>query len=102
MTREFIKKEFADLSPEEITKLNLGETMFELHPSSEAPSGMRGRIAVFEMFTVDKDVQQVILKSPTEPELYKVTRAKGMLTMREDAMVKALKGEVSMQEVFGL
>jgi type IV pilus assembly protein PilB len=102
VTREMIKKEFADLSPEEIARMNIGDKMYEVHPSSEAPSGTSGRIAVFEMFTVDKEVQQVILKSPTEPDLYKITRAKGMLTMREDALLKALNGEIMMQEVFGL
>lgn len=101
-TREFIQKEFADLSPERVAALKIPETMYEIRPSSEAPSGTHGRIAVFEMFSIDKDIQQVILKNPTEPELYKATRARGMLTMREDALMKALRGEVTMQEVFGL
>jgi len=102
ITREFMKKEFADLTPEEVAKLDIPQKMFEMRPSSEAPSGTRGRIAVFEMFMVDREIQQVILKTPTEPELYKVTRAKGMLTMREDALLKALHGEIMMQEVYGL
>ncbi len=102
VTKEMIKKEFADFNPEEVAKLNIGDKMYEIRPSSEAPSGTRGRIAVFEMFAVDRDIQEVILKNPTEPELYKITRAKGMLTMREDALLKALKGEVVMEEVYGL
>lgn len=101
-TREFIQKELADLAPEIRAKLPIGDKMYEVRPSSEAPSGTLGRIAVFEMFLVDKEIQQVILKTPTEPELYKITRAKGMLTMREDALMKSLQGEVPMQEVFGL
>lgn len=102
ITKEFIKKEFADFSPEEFAKLNIPDKMFEVRPSSQSPSGLSGRVAVFEMFPVDREIQQVILKTPTEPELYKITRAKGMLTMREDALLKALRGESSMQEVFGL
>ena len=102
VTKEFISKEFVDLSLDEIAQLHISDKMYEVRPSSEAPSGMIGRIAVFEMFSVDKEIQQVILKTPTEPELYKVTRAKGMLTMREDALLKALNGQVAMQEVFGL
>jgi type IV pilus assembly protein PilB len=101
-TREFMKKEFADLTPDEVTKLNIPDHMFEIHPSSESPSGLSGRVAVFEMFAVDRDLQEIILKNPTEPELYKATRAKGMLTMREDALLKALHGEIPIQEVFGL
>ena len=76
--------------------------MIEMRPSSEVPSGTRGRMPVFEMFLVDREIQEVILKNPVEPELYKQVRSKGMLTLREDALLKALKGYVPLQEVYGL
>jgi len=101
ITQEFIKKEFADLDPKYLEELNLPKTMFEVKPSNEAPNGTRGRIAIFEMFPIDRDIQQVILKNPTEPELYKITRSKGMLTLKEDALLKALEGEIMIQEVYG-
>jgi type IV pilus assembly protein PilB len=101
-TKEFIDKEFIDYPPELKAKLGIGNTMYEVRPSSEAPSGTKGRIAVVEMFSVDRDLQQIILKTPTEPEIYKAVRARGMLTMKEDALLKALQGKVPMQEVFGL
>lgn len=101
-TRAFIDQEFADLDPKYKEQLALPATMFEVRPSSEAPSMTRGRIAVFEMFAVDKDIQQIILKNPVDTEIYKVCRAKGMITLREDALLKALKGDVMMQEVYGL
>lgn len=101
-TKEFIDKEFADLDPKTKEKLGIGNKMFEIRPSSEAPSGTRGRIAVFEMFNVDREMQQVILKNPTEPEIYKLARSKGMISLKEDGILKALKGEVDMKEVYGL
>lgn len=101
ITREFIKKEFVDLDPTYLQQLALPDTMYEVKPSNEAPSGTRGRIAIFEMFPIDREIQQVILKNPTEPELYKITRAKGMLTLKEDALLKALQGEIMLQEVYG-
>ncbi len=102
VTRELIRKEFADMDPAEVAKLNISnDTMYEVKPSSESPSGMKGRMPVFEMFAVDKDVEQAIIKNPTEPELYKVVRAKGMRTIKEDAILKALKGDIAMQDVFG-
>ncbi len=101
ITREFIKKEFADLDPKYLEELALPETMYAINPTSEAPNGTRGRIAIFEMFPIDRDIQQVILKSPTEPDLYKITRAQGMLTLKEDALLKALQGEIMIQEVYG-
>jgi len=101
ITKEFIKKEFADLDPKYLEELNLPDTMYDVKPSNEAPNGTRGRIAIFEMFPIDHAVQQVILQNPTEPELYKITRSKGMLTLKEDALLKALQGEIMLQEVYG-
>jgi type II secretory ATPase GspE/PulE/Tfp pilus assembly ATPase PilB-like protein len=61
---------------------------------------MRGRVAIFEMFQIDRDIQELILKNPVEPELYKLCRSKGMLTLREDALMKALNGDITIQEVY--
>ncbi len=74
--------------------------MYTTVPSSECPSGTRGRVAVFEMFKVDKEMEAVILKNPTEDAIYKVARSKGMLTMREDAMIKAIEGLIPFKEVY--
>lgn len=101
ITKEFITKQFADLDPKYLAELGLPDSMYEVRPTATAPNGTKGRIAVFEMFEVDKEIQEVILKSPTEIDLYKVTRQKGMLTLKEDALIKALGGEITMQEVYG-
>jgi type II secretory ATPase GspE/PulE/Tfp pilus assembly ATPase PilB-like protein len=53
------------------------------------------------MFGVDKDIQELILKNPGEQEIYRLCRSKGMLTLKEDALLKALHGEILMQEVYG-
>lgn len=102
VTKEFIKQEFKDISPERLASLNIGENMFEIHPSPELPSGTRGRVAIFEMFVVDRDIQNLILKNPGESELYKMCREKGMITLREDALLKALEGKIMIQEAYGL
>lgn len=102
-TRIMIEKQFADLPKEYKDKLNIKDTMYQMEPSSDCPSGTRGRSAVFEMFAVDKEMQTVILKNPVEQEIYKVARQKGMLTMKEDALMKNLKdGEIPIQEVYAL
>jgi type IV pilus assembly protein PilB len=74
--------------------------MYDTVPSGECPSGTRGRIAIFEMFMVDREMQNVILKSPTNGEIYKVARKKGMLMMKEDAMLKSLQGVIPFTEVY--
>lgn len=95
-----IENEMKDLPEEFKKKINIGEDMYETVPSSECPSGTKGRVAIFEMFKIDKEVQQVILKSPTDAEIYKIARKNGMLTMKEDAMLKAIAGVIPYNEVY--
>jgi type IV pilus assembly protein PilB len=101
-TKEYIEKQFSDLPADIRAKLTIGDSMYEVKGSSEAPNGTRGRIAAFEMFAIDKDIQNIILKNPVENEIYKICRAKGMITLREDALLKSLEGKVVMQDVYGL
>lgn len=95
-----IEEEIKDL-PEQFKKnIVIGEDMYDMVPSPECPSGTKGRIAICEMFKVDNDMQQVILKNPTNTEIYKVARQKGMLTMKEDAMIKSINGIIPFTEVY--
>ncbi len=99
-TKTMIDKEFADLPEEYKSKLNIGNTIFEAVPSPECPSGTRGRMPVFEMYKVDKEMQNIILKNPVEQEIAKLARSRGMLTIREDAILKSIRGEIPFQEVY--
>ncbi len=74
-------------------------TVKEIAPTPECPNGTRGRTAVFEMFEIDKEIEKAILTNPTELEIFKAVRQKGMLTMREDAMLRAFRGELPFEEV---
>ena len=95
-----IEEQTKDL-PEEFKKdIEIKKDMYETVPSSDCPSGTRGRVAVFEMFKIDKEMQGVILKSPTNEDIYKSARNKGMLLMREDAMLKAVEGVIPFTEVY--
>ncbi|MBU0999170.1 GspE/PulE family protein [Patescibacteria group bacterium] len=96
--RKQIEEQTKDL-PDEF-KLKIGDKMYDTVPSPDCPSGTRGRIAIFEMFKIDKEMQAVILKNPTNAAIYKLARSKGMLMMREDAMLKFLQGIIPYTEVY--
>ncbi|MFA6397735.1 MAG: GspE/PulE family protein [Candidatus Paceibacterota bacterium] len=98
--KSMFEKQFADLPEEYKSKINIGEQIYEAKPSAECPTGTKERIAIFEMFKIDKEMQNVILKTPNEGEIYKVARKKGMITMKEDAILKAINGEIPYQEVY--
>ncbi|HEY4494035.1 MAG TPA: type II/IV secretion system protein [Candidatus Paceibacterota bacterium] len=99
-TKKQIEDQLKDLPQEFRKQLPIKNEMYDVVPSAECPSGTRGRIAVFEMFKVDKDMQSVILKNPVNSEIYKMARSKGMLMMREDAMLKAVTGVIPFKEVY--
>ena len=94
-----IQKEFESLPAEFKKKLNLERPLNEAIPTAECTTGMRGRQAVFEMFSVDQDIEKIILSEPTEPKLWEAARKKGMITMREDAILKCMDGTVPFQEI---
>jgi len=95
-----IENQLKDLPPEFRKEIQIKNEMYDTVPSSECPTGTRGRIAVFEMFKVDKEMQGVILKNPVDSEIYRVARKNGMLTMKEDALLKAVNGVIPYKEVY--
>ncbi len=97
-----IDKQFEDL-PEKYKKdIPFSKEVYEAAPTSDCPTGMRGRVAVMEVLEVDKEMEAFILKNPTEIEIAKLARSKGMLTMREDAYIKAFQRQIPYQEVLSL
>lgn len=99
-TRIMLDKRFADLPEEFKSKIDLKDHVYEAMPSAKCPSGMLGRVPVFEMFKIDKEMEEIILKKPNEQEIYKLARSRGMLTIREDAIVKSMDGLIPFQEIY--
>ncbi len=95
----FLEREFADLPDEYRKTLPPFKEFYHASPTSECPNGTRGRTAVFEILRMNKKLEEVILKNPVDEKIHEVARAGGMFTMREDAIVKALSGEIPFEEV---
>ena len=85
-----IDKQFNDLPRKYIDEIEFTDKVYKATETKDCPNGTRGRIPIFEVFEMDKDIETAILKSATELEIAKVVRAKGMLTMKEDAIIKAM------------
>lgn len=95
-----VDRQFADYPDAYKKVLPMTNSFYEAEGSSDCPGGTRGRMAVFEVVKIDTEMQKVILTNPVEPELYKVARAKGFLTMREDALLKCMQGSIPFQEIY--
>ncbi|TSC77964.1 MAG: Uncharacterized protein G01um101424_98 [Parcubacteria group bacterium Gr01-1014_24] len=61
--------------------------------------GYSGRIGVFEAIKTDEAIEKIMPENPSEREIKKVASQQGILSMRQDGMVKILKGITSLEEV---
>jgi type IV pilus assembly protein PilB len=62
--------------------------------------GEKGRIGIFEMLKMTPELEKAILEDPSESNIAIEAKRQGMITMRQDAMIKALQGLISVEEVF--
>jgi len=100
--KEMVKGQFGDLNPQVLANLPFTENFHSPKPSTSSRTGMEGRVAVFEMLEVDKEIEKAILKKADENEIFKLARARGMLTLKEDALLKSMQGVVPFRESMGL
>jgi type IV pilus assembly protein PilB len=97
--RMLIEKEFADLPEQYRRGLPPLKEFYHAMPTEDCPLGVRGRTAVYEILRMNKKLEQILLKEPIEERVYAAAREDGMLTMREDAIMRALAGEIPFEEV---
>ncbi|MDI6591700.1 MAG: GspE/PulE family protein [Patescibacteria group bacterium] len=62
-------------------------------------TGYRGRIGIFEAFLVDEEMEKFILKNPSIAALRQKAIEKGMITMKQDGLIKVLEGITTIEEV---
>jgi len=62
-------------------------------------TGYNGRIGIFEAIKTDEAIEKIIPENPSEREIKKVASKQGILSMRQDGIVKILNGITSFEEV---
>lgn len=62
-------------------------------------TGYKGRIGIFEAILIDESVENVMKENPSETEIQKATTHQGLLDMKQDGIIKVLKGITSLNEL---
>ena len=97
--RMMIDKEFETLPSRFHHKIPTSNTVMHPEPSPGCASGTKGRVAVMEVLEIDNDIQELILKGGSEEEMFLVGRKNGFVSMKEDAIIKALNHVIPYEEV---
>ena len=62
-------------------------------------TGYKGRIGIFEAIKTDEAIEKIMPENPSEREIKKVASMQGILSIRQDGLVKMLSGITSYEEV---
>ena len=99
---KLVENQFVDLPSLYKDKLNINRPMNNAKPTADNPTGMKGRVPVLEILEVEKDLQKAIIDKKSEEDIWKIARNKGMITMKEDAMMKSMDGIIPFVEIGNL
>ena len=62
-------------------------------------SGYSGRIGLFEVLVMTDELSDIILQTPSEANIAKEGIRQGMITLRQDGVLKAINGITTIEEV---
>ncbi|MBI5139808.1 type II/IV secretion system protein [Candidatus Nomurabacteria bacterium] len=62
-------------------------------------TGYKGRIGIFEAIKTDVELEKIMPENPSEREIREIAKKQGILSMRQDGVIKILKGTTSIKEV---
>jgi type IV pilus assembly protein PilB len=62
-------------------------------------TGFKGRTGIYEAVLTDENVENVVIQNPSEREINKASESQGLLTMKQDGIIKILSGVTSLDEL---
>lgn len=100
--KQLIENELAEIPDDQKSGLNLknGIKIFSSKGCGKCKqSGFIGRIGIYEIFQMTAGIEAIISAEVTEGEIEKEARKQKMITMKQDAILKALQGMTTIEEV---
>lgn len=95
-----IQEELSTISPN--TKIKIPEKIDCIWEAKGCPKcnlGYKGRIGIFEFFTISPKIERLIMDMAPSSEISKAAKEEGMITMRQDGLLKSLEGITTIAEV---
>ena len=62
-------------------------------------TGYKGRIGIYEAIIMNKSVELAVQRSASEREIWDAAKGQGILTMKQDGVLKVLDGTTSLEEL---
>jgi len=62
-------------------------------------TGYKGRVGIYEAILMDEKVEKVVQSGSSDREIWEIAKPQGILTMKQDGILKILKGMTSIDEL---
>jgi type IV pilus assembly protein PilB len=100
-----IRTAIRKMNPQEREKLKLTENApLKIYKGEGCEncgsSGYQGRLGLFEVMALDKDLKKIILGGASEQEIEEAAINTGMKTLEQDGIVKILRGLTTPEEIY--
>ena len=97
---DIIRRELAKMPHEMVVNI---KAPFKNYRSPGCPAcknkGISGRVALFEVMEMTPELRKIISEDPDEPKILEESKRQQMITLRQDGILKAMNGLVSIEEV---
>ncbi len=101
--KEEIRKTLTGLPKEIFDSKILNDPKFKISRGKKCGycnfTGYKGRIGIFEMFTITPEMEKMVLTSAPTSEIHATAVKNGMTTMAQDGVLKVVAGITTLEEV---
>ena len=94
-----VKRVVDSIVLEENKPAQMGEMWISVGCGECNNSGFLGRIGIFEAIVVDEEIERLVAENPSDREIKRAAEKQGILSMRQDGVLKVLNGITSFQEL---
>ncbi len=98
-TEVMIEEAFKTLPERYHSRIPKNRTLVKPEPTPGNATGLKGRVAVMEALEINDEIQDLILHNASEDQIYQVARKHGFMSMKEDAIIKALEHVIPYEEM---
>lgn len=99
---KIVRTEIEKLLPVQKKKIKVPDPLYLYEPRGCpkcANKGTKGRIGIFEVLTMTRELEETIITTPSEGKISEEATRQGMITLKQDGIVKAMQGELSLDAV---
>ena len=101
--KSYITKTFIGLPESVKREIGISNLMSAIYEATGCEmcnfKGYKGRMGIFEVFSMTDEIADIVLDNPVERLILKVAQKQGMLTMAQEGIIKVLRGETTIDEI---